>query len=305
MKFLLFFTLLLLFFISRANTKSFNYEYNDLIFGSYLRIKITVQDSIEAHNGIKKVMQILWHIDSVASVFNPNSEVSQLNKAGFGKMSPDLKAIIIKSLDVSEKSNGAFDITIGSAMKSWGFYNENQKLEGVIGYKKIRIKDDSIFLKTGMLIDLGGITVGYAIDKAVDVLKSEAVKSGLIDAGGDIVCFGEKTYKIGVRNPTGKDMIRTILIKNQAISTSGNYEKFIEKDNKKYAHIINPKTGQPISDSVNSFSSVTIIADKCVNADAYATAVLVLGLKSGQKLIHRLGYQGILITNDGKMIEVK
>jgi thiamine biosynthesis lipoprotein len=90
-----------------------------------------------------------------------------------------------------------------------------------------------------------------------------------------------------------------------AVSTSGNYEKFFEKDNKKYCHIINPKTGQAISDSSNSLASVTIIANKTVDADAYATAVFVLGAKDGQNLIRKLGYQGILITNDGKMIEVK
>ena len=153
--------------------------------------------------------------------------------------------------------------------------------------------------------DLGGIAVGYAIDKAVDVLKSEGVKSGLIDAGGDIAVFGDNTYKIGVKNPAGKGLVKTFVLKNQAITTSGNYEKFIEKDNRKYTHIINPKTGQPISDSAIALSSVTIIANKCVDADAYATAVFVLGLEDGQKLIRKLGYQGILITNNGKMIEVK
>jgi FAD:protein FMN transferase len=312
MKFKLLFLAIICLGLSCTKLKQITYEYDDFIFGSYIRMKVVAEDTIKARQAVDKAMQTLKHIDSIASVFNSQSELSQINKKRAGKMSVDLRTLITKSIEVSDKSNGAFDITIGPTMKSWGFYDENQKsniknqrLEDIIGYKKISIKEDSIFLKPGMAIDLGGIAVGYAIDKAVDVLKSESVKSGLIDAGGDIAVFGDNTYKIGVKNPTGKGLIKTFVLKNQAITTSGNYEKYIEKDNKKYTHIINPKTGQPISDSAIALSSVTIIAKKCVDADAYATAVFVLGLEDGQKLIRKLGYQGILITNNGKMVEVK
>jgi thiamine biosynthesis lipoprotein len=156
-----------------------------------------------------------------------------------------------------------------------------------------------------MAIDLGGIAVGYAVDKVFSILKSDGIKEGLIDAGGEIVVFGNKTYKIGIKNPKGKGIVNKIILKNQAISTSGNYENFIEKDNRKYTYIINPKTGQAIADTSVSLASVTIIANNCTDADAYATAVFVLGLEDGQKLIRKLGYQGILITNNGKMIVVK
>ena len=328
---------------SCTKSKQVDYEYSDFIFGSYIRFKISAKDTIQGHNAVLKTMQTLNHIDSIASIFNPQSEVSILNKSGKAKMSSDLREIITKALEVSDKSNGAFDITVGPAMKKWGFYDTNQMnlfttndtnktnatnkrkalyknirairgiraisgnlfQDSVIGYQKIRIKDDSIFLKTGMAIDLGGIAVGYAVDKAYEILKSDGIKDGLIDAGGEIVVFGDKTYKIGIKNPKGEGIVNTIVLKNQAISTSGNYEKFFEKDDKKYCHIINPKTGQAIADTLNTFCSVTIIADKCVDADAYATAVFVLGLEDGQKLIRKLKLQGILITNDGKMIEVK
>jgi thiamine biosynthesis lipoprotein len=295
-----------------AKPKSVTYECGDFIFGSYIRIRLEANDSLRAKQAVSKVMQVLYHIDSVSSSFNPQSEVSQINSTGFGKMSQDLKALVIKSFDVSEKSEGAFDITVGPAMKKWGFYEENQiskiknqKLEDIIGYKKIAIKDDSIFLMPGMMIDLGGITVGYALDKVYDVLKTMGINAGLIDAGGDIICFGDKIYNIGIKNPKGEGLIKTVQLKNQSISTSGNYEKFVEQDNKKYCHIINPKTGNAIADTANALTSVTIIADKCVDADAYATAVFVQGLDNGQKLIRKLGYKGILITSDGKMIEVK
>lgn len=298
--------------LSCTKSKQISYEYDDFIFGSYIIIKVVAEDTIKAQQAVDKAMQTLKHIDSIASVFNPQSELSQINKNKAGKMSRDLKALITKSIEVSDKSDGAFDVTVGPAMKKWGFYEENQisniknqKSEDIIGYKKIRIMGDTIFLKSGMAIDLGGIAVGYAVDKAYQILKSEGIKDGLIDAGGEIICFGNKDYKIGIRNPKTKGIIKTLTLKNMAISTSGNYENFIEKDNRKYTHIINPKTGQAIADTSGGLASVTIIADKCVDADAYATAVFVLGLDDGQKLIRKLGYQGILITNDGKMVEIK
>ena len=308
--------MVILFFLTLivSCSRPIEYEYNDFIFGSYLRIKINTQDSLQANRAVKKVMQYFYHIDSVASSFNPQSEVSHLNKIGKAKMSEDLKLLIEKSLEVSEKSDGVFDITVGPAMKSFGFYDSTtesqrtqrkKKVEDIIGYKNIRIKEDSIFLKPGMMIDLGGLTVGYALDKVQEILKSEGIKSGLIDAGGDIICFGDRVYNIGIKDPIQQGIIKTIKIKNQAISTSGNYEKFIEKDNQKYTHIINPKTGQAISDKENSLCSVTIIADKCVDADAYATAVFVAGINSGQNLIRKLKLKGVLIRNDGKIIEIK
>lgn len=295
-----------------CQSKLIEYEYHDFIFGSYIRFKVWVSDTNAAHNAISRAMQELKHIDSVASVFNPNSEVSIINKNGYGKMSDDLKKIILKSLEVSENSQGAFDITVGSALKAYGFYDRNQltksekimPLESVVGYKNIVIRDDSIFLKPNMAIDLGGVAVGYALDKISNILKLAGIKSGLIDAGGDIICFGEKVYNIGVKNPNGNGIIKTIQVKNQAISTSGNYEKFYNQDDVKYCHIINPKTSKPIDNAPNSLSSVTIITNNCVDADAYATAVFVLGLADGQNLIRRLKYRGILIANDGTIVEV-
>lgn len=314
LKLILIFFLCLSIFCTKTQERLF--QYNDLIFGSYVTIKIFAPDSFVAKRAIRKIMQTLRHIDTVASVYIHNSEVSQLNKKGVSKMSPELKELILKALEVSEKSVGAFDITIRPAMKAWRLdsievkktsaikKNSDSALINLIDYKKIRIVDDSIFLPPGMEIDLGGIAVGYAVDKACEAAKKLGIKSGLIDAGGDIVCFGNRTYKVGIRNPFGKGVIKAVTIKNQAISTSGSYEKFIEKDNQKYTHIIDPKTGRPIADNTDNLVSVTVIADKTVDADAYATAVFVLGMDRGAELISSLGLQGVLITKTGKMIEI-
>ncbi len=290
--------------IACPGIRQLEFEYNDFIFGSYLRVVITAQDSLQAQQAISKVMQVLRGVDTVASSFKEQSEVSLLNKNGCALLSVDFKALITTSLAVSEQTNGAFDITVGSAMKS--FYQGLEKsFDSLINYRQIQIRGDSIFLVPGMVIDLGGLAVGYALDKAADILKTAGIKQALIDAGGDIICFGDKAYSIGIKNPKAEGIIKSIYIKNQAISTSGNYEKFIEKDNQKYTHIINPKTGQPIAESRTGLTSVTIIADKCVDADAYATAVFVLGINDGQNLIRKLKLYGLLITNDGAIIEIK
>lgn len=306
-KSLLIFVLLALLGCTKQKIK--NYEFSDFIFGSYVRIKVAAQDSLQAHKAFTKAMQTFYHIDSVASVYNPESELSRLNKNGSALLSADLKSLIIKSLEVSENSDGAFDITVGSVMKSWGFYEDTgitaSDFQFDIDYKKIRINGDSIFLEPNMALDLGGIAVGYAVDKACEVLKAERVKNGLIDAGGEIICFGEESYKIGIKNPNGEGIISAFFLKGQAVSTSGNYERYIERGNKRYSHIINPKRASPIEKSSSGLCSVTIIANKCVDADAYATAVFVLGLKDGQKLIRKLGLQGVLSTQDGKIVEVK
>ncbi|MCX8015029.1 MAG: FAD:protein FMN transferase [candidate division WOR-3 bacterium] len=308
---------ILVFFVFSFNifctkTNLLEYEYNDFIFGSYIRFKVWAPDTALARKAVLKAMQELRHIDSIASIFNPNSEVNKINKNGYGKMSDDLKRLILKSIEVSDNSQGAFDITVGPVLKAYGFYGANQiaankrntNLDSIIGYKKIIIRGDSIFLKPNMAIDLGGITVGYALDKISTMLKSAGVKIGLIDAGGDIICFGDKTFNIGIKNPKGEGIVKTIPIKNQAISTSGNYEKFFNQNDIRYCHIINPKTSRPIADTENNLCSVTIIADNGVDADAYATAVFALGVNDGQNLIRQLKYRGILITNDGTIIEV-
>lgn len=309
-KILIFFVILLA--VSCINSRQLEFEYNDFIFGSYLRIIISAQDSVQANQVIKNAMQILHHIDTVASSFNPQSEVSQLNRQLSLIMSSDLKGLVLKAQEISQKSGGAFDITIGPAMKKYGFYQSGQNehtdnilLESLISYEKIKVIGDSIYLKPGMTIDLGGLAVGYALDKVVELLKSAGIITGLIDAGGDIVCFGKKTYSIGVKNPQGKGLLRVIKIKNRAISTSGSYEKYLVQGNQKYTHIINPKTTEAIAETEQGLVSVTVIADKCVDADAYATAIFVLGVSDGQKLICKLQLQGIMMTKEGKIIEVR
>ncbi|MEO0072408.1 MAG: FAD:protein FMN transferase [candidate division WOR-3 bacterium] len=297
--------------ISCSQKKLKEYQYESIIFGSYVKIIIPAQDSLAASNFIRETFKIFRHIDSVASMFNQSSEIAMINRYGRGKMSLDLKNLVAKSIEVAEKTDGAFDITVGSVLKNWGLYEDLKSPQTlpindscIVNYKSILIKSDSIFLMPHMNLDLGGIAVGYALDKAAEFLQRNGVPYGLIDAGGDIICWGNKSFRIGIKNPSGAGVIKILNIKNKAVSTSGGYERYRTRDSIKYTHIVDPHTKTPIIQETNSLVSVTIIANKCVDADAYATAIFVLGKDKGLTIMKELNLKGILITRDGQLIEI-
>jgi thiamine biosynthesis lipoprotein len=300
-----------IFFFTTCNKSLNEFCYDGLIFGSYLRILLPAKDSSTAEQFIKETMRLFYHIDSVASVYNPQSEISLINKEKSGKMSEDLKALILKSLEISENTDGAFDITVGGILEEWGFYQSKSspkappRLESYrMNYKDIIIRDDSIILPSQMKLDLGGIAVGFALDKASELLKKRGVPYGLIDAGGDIIVWGEKTYRVGIKNPHNDNVAKILTIKNCAVSTSGNYERYQQLNDRRFSHIIAPKIKAPISETTD-LTSVTIIAKNGVEADAYATAIYVLGRTKGPEFVKKLNLEAIFITRDGQIIEVK
>lgn len=227
-------------------------------------------------------------IEDLLSKYNPESEISKLNKLGKLKVSLETFYIIKKAKDLYTKTEGAFDITVAPLMDLWGFTDRNyqvppkEKINEIlklIGSDKIILKDDNIveFAIPGMKIDLGGIAKGYAVDCAVKKLQEKQIKSCLINAGGDIFCLGDKFGKpwlVAIQDPHGEGLLKKIDLKNKAVATSGNYEQFFIKENKRYSHILNPKTGYPVE---SDFSSVTVVASDCLTADALATAIFVLG----------------------------
>ena len=142
-----------------------------------------------------------------------------------------------------------------------------------------------------MVIDLGGIAKGYIVDEIVKFLQKEGIKKGIVNAGGDLKVFGEKNYRIAIRNPFKKKKnFKVITVKNKAVCTSGLYER--------PGHIRNPRTDKPIS---NSLRSVTIIAPDAITADALATGVMVMGKEKGEKLLKKLNFSYFLIDAEGKV----
>lgn len=238
-------------------------------------------------------------IEKLLSKYRPESDVWRLNKFAKAQVSPETIYLVKKAKEFSKKTNGAFDITVAPLITLWGFKDKKYAIPKrgelidalkLIGSNKIAInqKRDIIELQEGMQIDLGAIAKGFSIDSAVAKLKDSGIKDALINAGGDIFCLGKKLSKawsIAIRDPHKVGYTKKINLTNKAVATSGDYEQYFIAGGKRYAHIIDPRTGFPAQSGV---TSVTVIADDCLTADAIATSIFILGKKEGERLAKKL-----------------
>ena len=288
--------------------------------GSDFEITIVDNDQANAENMINIAIEEISRIEKLISSWDKNSQTSLINlNAGVKPVKIDLELfeLISRSIKVSNLSQGAFDISYASMDKVWYFDRKMTEFPSIekikksvskIGYKNIVLnkKDTTVFLRLkGMKIGFGAIGKGYAADKAKEILIKNNVKSGIINASGDLTAWGlkpsGKDWMVAIVNPINKDKVFSWLtIKNKSIVTSGNYEKFINLDGKKYSHIIDPRTGYP----TEGILSVTIITDKAELADALATSVFVLGVDIGLNMINQLnGVDCIIIDDNNKIIK--
>jgi len=275
------------------------YKETRVMMGTYVDVVSPSQEAIPIVFGEIK------RIDNLLSSYQPNSEVSILNKTGSIKASPEMMFIIKKSREFWMMTDGAFDPTVGLLVDLWGFRTgtyrfpheeEIKKILTFVGMNKVLINEpaQTITLSVpGMRIELAAIAKGYAVDCAVKKLIKLGVKDCLINAGGEIYCLGSKfgkKWKVAIQDPHGKGFLDYLDLRNKAVATSGNYEQFFIKDNKRYSHIFNPATGYPAE---AGFSSVTVVAPDCMTADAIATSVFVLGREKGEALAKR--FSGVIV----------
>lgn len=286
-----------------------------LFMDTVIDIQVVTDDvhQEQALTHMEKAFELFRQVEAVCSRFNPDSELMYVCKRIQKpvKISPLLFEPIKIALEVAKLTNGVFDPTIGKLMEKNGFnrhyltgdYVESQGDEGVT-YKDIVLDDyqRTIYLKKPMVIDLGAVAKGFAIDLAKNTLRE--YNGFLINAGGDLFVYGMDenghTWKVGIQHPTQKEqIIHTITISNAAICTSGGYERKNKKIQGMH-HIMNPKTKQ----SPKKWLSCSIIAPFAMMADVFSTAVLLLDDDTGRKLIEEVGIKGLLISNDLQVIEV-
>ncbi|MFA5286927.1 MAG: FAD:protein FMN transferase [Candidatus Omnitrophota bacterium] len=283
------------FFIQKNSLEKRLYQEKRVMMGTFVEV-ISPQKKAP-----KIVFDEINRIEGLLSKYNPESEVSKLNKFGTIKASPETFYVIKKSKEFYSLSNGAFDITVAPLMDLWGFTDRKyfmppeEKIREVlklVGSDKIILQDSSFviqFKTPGMKIDLGAIAKGYAVDCAIKKIRDSGIKNCLINAGGQIYCLGNrfgKPWIVAIKNPRANGLVNYLKLENRAISTSGDYEQFFIKDKKRYAHIINPRTGFP---SENSILSITVIATDGLTADALSTSIFVLGKEKGEELAKKLG----------------
>jgi thiamine biosynthesis lipoprotein len=279
-------------------------------------VEITVADSnrARAKKAIEKAFGEIKRIDKFAGPVE-GDEIKLLNmnaeKAPF-PASKELFSIIGKSVRYSHLTGGAFDISVTPVLDLWGFLGppsefsipEPTRLQSalkLVNYQNILLDpyNISIFLKKKrMKLTLGGIAKGYAVGRAISVLKKQGVNHAIVNAGGDIQIIGHKygkPWRIGIRHPRNRDEILTTIYSkgNKCIFTSGDYERYFMVDNKRYHHIINPATGFP---SNSACISVSIVCNDPIEADALATAVFVLGPEKGMELVESMPQVEVLIV---------
>ncbi len=283
---------------------------------TYVSITVVSESEQVSQDAIEQAFAAIETFGNRINFYSDKSELAMINRsAGTAGVSVSTETldIIDKALFVADASNGAFDPTIGPLIQLWNFHepvkphpDDIKNRLPLVNYRHVSIdKDrDVVMLKEkNMLLDLGGIAKGYAADIAVDVLKKNGISSGLVVIAGDIRAFGSKPggkpWNIGIRNPRQKNRADEIIAKMQltdkAISTSGDYERFFIQDGVRYHHLLNPGTGFPAM----TIRSVSIIADKGVFADAFSTAVFVLGPEKGMDLVNKMNMEAVIIDNNG------
>ena len=288
------------------------------LMGSRFDITVVAATEEMGYINIEEAAAEITRIEKMISSWDPESETSLINKnAGIKpvKVSFELFKLIERAKQISEITDGAFDISYASMDLIWKFDGSMKYLPteteiknsvARVGHKKIILdpNEQTVFLKQkGMKISFGAIGKGYAADKAKELLVSKQVIAGIINAAGDLTTWGTKAsgekWLIGIANPLSKDKIFSWLpIVESSVATSGNYEKYVVFKGKKYTHIIDPRTGWP-SSGVNSVSIFSKSAELC---DALATAVFIMGRDAGLALINQLGGTEVILVDDNNKI---
>lgn len=283
------------------------------LMGSPFELTVVAQNEEIGYINLQEAIAEVKRVEKLISSWDPESETSEINRnAGLKpvKVSYELYKLIERSIQISEITYGAFDITVAAMEGVWKFDGsmsmfptpeQISRAVSKVGYKKIILNrvENTVFLKEkGMKIGFGAIGKGYAADKVKELLVSKQVPAGMINASGDIATWGTKAtgekWLIGVDHPRSNGKIFTWLpLIESSVSITGNLDRYVTFNGKKYAHYIDPKSGYPTT----GISKVTILAKSAELCDALATAVYVLGKEKGISLINQLGDTEVVIVD--------
>jgi FAD:protein FMN transferase len=289
------------------------------LMGNRFEITVVTEDRNWGLEMIDHAVQEIQRIEKLLTTFGENSETNLINQAaGIApvKVSRETFDLIQRSVRISDITQGAFDISYGSVDKTlWNFdaamtrlpdTKTAKRMVRLINYKNIMLDPaaSTVFLKhKGMRIGFGGIGKGYAAEKAKQLLKALGVKSGIVNASGDLTAWGHQPsgapWTVGIVNPNLTGQVFSYMnVTDMAVATSGNYEKYVVIDGVKYSHTINPRTGLP----VRGIKSVTIITPNAEIADAMATPVTIMGIKAGLDMINQIKDMEAIVIDDNDVI---
>ena len=296
--------------IQTGNSKQFTFSGETQ--GTYYKISYYASDSVVTHAQIQETLDKFLQ---VASLWEPKSEISRVNRNEEITVGTDFQTIFYEAQEISRQTGGAFDITVGGLVRAWGFGAEQPEdsvltkidsLRQYVGFQNIDIINSIVVKKDpNIKIDFNAIAKGYSVDLITKILRHYDIDNFLVDIGGEIYASGVKPdgskWNIGIEKPSEtayseQTTQTTIALSNKAVATSGTYRKYFTKDGIRYSHTIDPSTGRPIA---HSLLSATVIADRCVTADALATAFMVMGVEKAMKFLSKNPqYEGYFIYCD-------
>jgi len=314
---------LVLLYLSLPEPVPMEYNYARMQMGTV--VEITVSGSSSRFNddeerydsAVEAAFREIDRLEALFSSYKETSDISLINKAagrGPVKVDPEVVYVVARALEIAEKSGGAFDPTIGIMKKVWSFSGEKKRpipspaevaaLLELVDYRQIILDRETGTValgKAGMQLNLGGLAKGYIVGQAVKTLKEGGIKRGIVKAGGDMVVFDEESrpFNIGLQHPRQADMlIGELAFTNEAVATSGDYERFTIRDGVRYHHILDPTTGFP----ARGTQAVTLLSADPTLADALSTTVFVLGPAKGMALIESLpNVEGMIIDETGEI----
>lgn len=288
------------------------------IFGTEYNVKYLAHEDLD-----KDLLKELQRVDNSLSMFNSKSNLSQINTGRTDAADELVVEVLSLARQVSSITGGAFDVTVGPLVNAWGFGFKKgtiptdaqvDSLLAFVGADKLKLAGNKLTrADERMVIDCGAIAKGYAVDRLANLLTSHGVEHFMIEVGGEVRTHGknseDKDWNIGIQRPTSsrsktvaQGIEAIIPCTDKAMATSGNYRNFYVKDGKRYAHTIDPRTGHPVE---HSLLSATVLAPTCAEADAYATAFMVMGEEEAKKILSsQPQLQAVLISEgrDGKLV---
>jgi thiamine biosynthesis lipoprotein len=307
---------LALFALVSGCTEQRTVQKTETIMGTQVSITVVARDRDQGEAAIEAGMAEVRRFDDMMSLYKDSSEITEINRAA-GKrpvrVSPEMIEIVEKAAEISLRSGGVFDVTVGPLVVLWqmrlkeGKVPTDGEIAGVrrlVNYRNIIVdkKASTIFLRReGMIMDLGGMK-GYIADQVADLFKRRGITNALIALAGDIWALGHredgKPWRIGVQHPREKDRTLAVLeLSDRYVCTSGDYERFVIREKKRYHHIIDPRTGMPSTGVI----SVTLVGERGALIDPLAKVPFILGVEKGLGLVRDYGAEAIIVDDQGKV----
>lgn len=288
--------------------------------GTLGTLALVTADSAASSPVATRALEVFLEVDARLSNWDPQSELSRANAAfdtSEVALSVEAAEVVASALRIAQESSGAFDPTVEPLVRLWGFLDGTPRVPNAedvtrtlarTGHDHVQIAPDGRTVATGrpgLRLDLGGIAKGYAVDRAIEVLAAAGIEHALVDLSGNMRALGHPpgraSWTLGVRDPEPSDdgtlhWFASLRLEQDAVATSGNYEQFIDRDGRRYGHVLDPRTGWP----VEGLDAVTVLAPTAMLADGWATALLVLGPERARALATARGDLAVILVQSAE-----